>query len=211
MNDFPMDLSTVFSIVPFSLDEFKPGLYPGRFKFEPCLDEKKPVRLLIKTSEHMMQVGGRKAPLRVTTPSFQIAKSIVDDFLDGQLFTDELSKPGICWVPGDVSVVEFTTTHAAKYAAIKITQKNWFVRLCRETDSLWAKYHHPRVVSDQARFAARFLGIATPEWMSTEVVAASFTRCPACSTMNDPQNAVCIQCSCVLDAAKFKTLVFASK
>ena len=56
------DISTIFSIVPFAVREFKPGLYPGSFNIEPCLNDKDPQLLKIGASEHLMSVGGRKDP-----------------------------------------------------------------------------------------------------------------------------------------------------
>ena len=202
------DISTIFSIVPFAVREFKPGLYPGSFNIEPCLNDKDPQLLKIGASEHLMSVGGRKDPIRIITPSYQIANSVVMDFFDGQLWTTPEERPGICWLQGDISKSIFINMHKEIYDRIKLQQKKWFVRICKQTDNEWKKQQSYRVVSDQARFAAQFLGI-DPEWMRAEEVGMTFQKCPACSTMNDPQNAVCSNCKCILDEAKLKTLKFA--
>ena len=202
------DKSTVFSIVPFDVREFRPGLFPGSFNIKPCKDANKPERLVVGASEHIMEVGDKR-PIRIITPSFEVARSIVDDFLDGQLWTSSDVKPGICYVQGTVSVKEFLEKHAEKHAEMKEQQKHWFVNVCKKTDDDWVKYHHHRVVSDQARFAARYLGLE-PEWLRAETIGLSFKKCPACSTVNDPNNAVCVSCRCVLDEAKYKSLKFAT-
>lgn len=206
---YPNDISTIFSIAPFAINEFKPGLYPGHFKLEACLDDARPNSLEIKSSVHMMTIGGKKQPIPVTTPSYEIAKGVVTDFLDGQLFTEEDAHPGICWLQGKVHFADFVEKHADMHQAMKETQRRWLVLVIKKTEDDWKKYHNSRVITDQARFAARALGIPTPEWMSTEEIGMNFNKCPACSTMNDPANCVCTGCRCILDAEKFKTLQFA--
>jgi hypothetical protein len=207
IENYPNDKSTIFSIVPFEVQEFKPGLYPGNFRIKACKDELKPERLVVGASEHLMASGGKKHPIRNITPSYQVASSLVRDFLDGQLFVSESCGPGICWVQGDVGITAFKTT--TDYEQIKKNQKTWFVRVCQETDNDWKKYNSYRVVSDTARFACRFLGLDR-EWLKAEEVGFTYNRCPACSTMNNPGNAVCTVCRCVLDETKYSKLKFAS-
>jgi len=196
-NIYAEDQCTVFSIVPFLIDEYKPGLYPGHFRIEPCTNDTQPQRLSIGASEHMMYIGGQKNPVRIVTPSYQIAKALVDDFFDGQLFSEPDKKPGLCWLQGNISQEEFLTKHKDIYARIKATQKAWFILVVKKTEDDWKKYKNSRVVTDHARFAVRALGIPIPEWMETDEIGGNFTKCPACSTMNDPSNVVCSGCSVI--------------
>lgn len=209
IQQFPNDISTVFSIVPFEVFEFKPGLYPGSFKVPACLNDSEPESLVIGASEHLMSIGGKKEPIRIMTPSYQIAQSVVTDFLDGQMWTNPDAHPGICWIQGKVATTTFLKDHIDIYNRIKTKQKNWFVRLCKETDNAWAKTQNHRVVSDQARFASKFLGL-DPIWMRAEEIGFTYKKCPACSIANDPANAVCTGCRCILDEEKYKSLKFAS-
>lgn len=209
MSDFyKNDISTVVSIVPFEVREFKPGLYPGSFNIAACLDDREPKMLKVGASEHLMTIGGKKEPMRIITPSYQVADSIVSDFLDGQLWTTPEEHPGICWLQGDVLPTAFLKDHKDIYDRIKLQQRKWFVRICQQTDNEWKKQQSYRVVSTQARFAAQYLSLE-PEWLRTEEVAMSYHKCPACGTMNDPQNAVCSTCRCILDEVKHKMLKFA--
>lgn len=199
------DISTIFSIVPFEILEFKPGLYPGNFRIPACLNDKEPSIFKVGASEHLMTVGGKKEPIRIITPSYQIAESIVKDFLDGQLWTTPEAHPGIAWIQGNADSMEH---HGSILIRIQAAQRHWFVQLCKQTDNEWKKQQNYRVVSDQARFAARFLGL-DPEWIRAEEIGFTFNKCPACATMNDPHNAICSNCKCVLDTEKFKKLTFA--
>lgn len=202
------DESTVVSIVPFLIKEFKPGIYPGDFTINPCLDDLKPEILVVSESQHLMTIGGKKDPIRIKQASYEIARSIVDDFLNGQLWATPGCCPGIAWIQGRISAAEFITKQKDIYIRIKADQDAWFLRLCKETDNDWARYRNHRVVSDHAKFASRALGL-NPEWMHAEEIAVNYSHCPACSTMNDPKNAVCTNCRCILDAVKYKTLAFA--
>lgn len=204
---FPGDISTVFSIVPFAVREFKPGLYPGTFNIEPCMNEKEPKVLTVKSSEHLMTIGGKKEPVRIITPSYQIANSIVVDFFDGQLWTTPEERPGLAWIMGDVDAHGLIDKHNDIYERMRIQQRKWFVRICKRTDDEWKRQQSYRVVSDQARFAAQFLSL-DPEWLRAEEIAFNFHKCPACGTMNDPQNAVCSNCRCILDRTKYERLTF---
>ena len=195
MNIYENDKSTIFSIAPFLIDESKPGIYPGHFTIPACLDDSKPQRLVIGASEHMMYVGGKKQPIRVTTPSYQIAKAVVDDIFDGQLFIEPDKRPGLCWIQGDISTQDFLSKNVTIYATLKIMQRKWFVLVVKKTEDDWKKYKNSRVITDQARFAVRALGLPTPEWMQADEIEANFIKCPACSTMNDNNNVICSGCS----------------
>lgn len=205
---YSRDKSTVFSIVPFVVGpEFKPGLYPGVFTIPACTDEMIPSRLVVGVSSHLMYIPDQ-SPVRIITPSYQVANSIVRDYLDGQLFTAPDAYPGVCWIQGDVSTADFVEKNTVAHERIRRVQRNWFLNLVKKTSDDWNKFHSYRVVSGPARIAARLLNL-DPEWLKDEEIALVQMRCPACGMMNDPNNAVCAHCRCVLNAEKFKKLVFA--
>jgi hypothetical protein len=208
IKDFEHDKSTVFSIVPYSVKEFRPGLFPGNFTIPPCTNDQKPHRLLVGSAEHLMHISDQKKPVRIDTPSFVVARSIVTDFLDGQLWTTTDAHPGIAWKHGDVSISDFLIKHKEDFDEMRRVQKNWYVLICKKTTDEWNKYKNSRVITDQARFAAKVLGLS-PEWLSEEVAGFQSDKCPACGVSNLSTNAVCSNCRCILNEAKFKTLRFA--
>lgn len=204
------DQSTVFSICPMDINEFKPGIYPGTFLIPACKDETNPQRLLIeKPSVHLMYVGGRKEPIRIPTPSYTIAESIVRDFLDKQIFATPAAHPGICFFQGDISVTDFKTKYIEIYKELIRKQKSWYLEIIRETDRDWNKTHNLRVVSDQAKFAVKYLGLEK-EWMSDEVKALDMVNCPACMSKVSPKQIICHNCKCILNKAEADKLAFAS-
>lgn len=203
------DFSTVFSIVPFDILSFKPGIYPGSFNIPKCLNQNEPQSLVVGISRHLMIIGGKKDPIAIDTPSYMIARAIVKDFLDAQLFTTPEAAPGITFIQGSVSSEQFRTEHKGLHEQMKAMQKNWFFNLIRETDTDWKKTHNLRVASDQAKFAARFLGLEK-EWTRDEIVALEWLECPSCLVKNNPKAVVCNNCRCILNQEEYAKLKFAS-
>ena len=202
------DVSTVFSIAPFELNETKPGLYPGNFQLPACTDQKKPLRLLVKSSVNLMTIGGKRRPIPTDTASAVVAASIVNDCISAQLYSGPGCGPGLCWLPGDVSIETFLKDYKDIYDALIVQQKRWFIARCKHVDDEWARHKTHRVASDIDRFAARTLGL-NPEWIQADDVF-SFNKCGACGTMNDKDNAICSNCFNVLNADRAKTFTFAN-
>jgi hypothetical protein len=189
------DNSTVFSIVPTPINEFKPGIYPGWFKLVACLDDSKPERLLIdRPSQHAMHIGGKKDPVMIPTATYVLAKAVVDDYMATQIWTTPNAKPGLTWIQGNVSVEEFKTKYKEEYERIKNSQKNWFYNVVKQTDIYWVQTKkNIKVVSDIARYAAKFLGL-DKEWIKDDTVSMEFVNCPACMAKVDPRLAICNVC-----------------
>lgn len=200
------DCSTIFSIVPFEVREFKPGIYPGWFIIPRCEDDDEPSRLLIdRPSKHMMHVGGQKKPIVLETNTATIAKSVVTDFLGSQLYTTADAKPGITFIQGNVSLEEFKVVYSDEYKRIKKSQDRWLLNVIKETDNDWNRYHNLRVVSDHARFAARKFKL-DKEWLRDAITALEDVHCIACRSKIDKEAIVCPICRTVQDPIKFKEM-----
>lgn len=202
------DICTVVSIIPFELREFKPGVYPGNFNIPACLNEEEPVMFYVGSSVHVMQIGN-KAPITIETPSFRIAKSLVDDYMDGQLWLDEECRPGLTWLQGRVELDVFIDRHTATHKELLTSQRNWALEIIKHTDDDYKRYRTHKVVSDQARYFAKKLGLDT-EWMHEETLGLNDVRCPACHTPVDQKAIVCSACRCILKPEEYKKLQFAT-
>jgi len=75
---------------------------------------------------------------------------------------------------------------------------SYYHRLVAEADTMWARGHSFREISDLHRRAAIALGIER-EWA---YVPARMTECPACGEKVKPGVAVCRHCRAILDAEK---------
>lgn len=189
------DNSTVFSILPRDINTVKPGIYPGNFHIDACFDIEKPSRLLIpKPSQHMMIIGGKKDPIMIPTATYTLAESIVKDYISTQLWISTDAKPGLTWIQGNISIAEFVTKFKEEHQKIKDQQKRWFFNYVKQTDAFWAQSKHsPKVISDTARYAAKFLGLEK-DWCKDDIVAMEFVNCPACLAKVNPRLAVCNVC-----------------
>jgi hypothetical protein len=202
---------TIISIVPFPVNEFKPGIYPGRFVMEPCLNYKQPKTLEVGTSVYFIPQynGDEEMPAHVVKiPCKDIAKSVVDDYLQGQMDIDEYHTPGITFLPGKITSEEFVKHHIAMHISMQQRQLGWFERLVQRADNDWNRYKRHSVVSENQRFACRALGMER-DWM-TKSASEVPIKCPACLSNCSPEAIVCSTCRCILNKEKYEKLNFAA-
>lgn len=205
------DKCTLVSIVPFMISEFKPGIYPGRFVIPPCLNAKDPEILTIGTSVYFIPQfnGDEELPAHVikTAPK-DIAKSVINDYMSGQMDVNTDCCPGFVWLPGELTKEEFLNKFALLHLEMKKKQNKWFGKLVERADNDWNRYKRHTVISDNQRFAARALGL-NKDWLTTEHHEIP-VKCPACFTNCAPQAIVCANCRCILDKDKHSKLSFAA-
>lgn len=195
---------TVVSIVPFELKESKPGLIPGNF-IVPASDGKNPVCLIVKEARHNVYLDDSRGSLPIRDASDEVARSIVDDFIDSQLGRTETAYPGIFWVPGEHTPESIKKEHSIRLAQAAMAQKEWFNNICKIADDDWSRYRRHNVISDFQRKAGEFLGLRREEheWMSPALTMSS-ERCPSCQTLVTPGTVICQVCKFVLDKNKYK-------
>lgn len=152
------------------------GVYhiPACPKGEPC------ALLLIASRGDALDLGdNRRFPFIIS------ARDIAEDLLQGLL------DHGVFVCAGAQPTEEELTVATARRDA-------YYHRLVADGDTMWARGHSFREISDLHRRAAIALGIER-EWA---YVPARMTECPACGEMVKPAVAVCKHCSAILDAEK---------
>jgi len=208
MEVYAGDKCTVVSIVPFPiLLEEKPGMYPGRFHIPAAVGA--PQVLVVGKSKSEVPLPGERPPLVVETPPAEVARSIVDDYVESQLAADQSARPGISWLPGEWSVEDVVRKQPQLLADLLERQRKWFVRLVEMADTDWTRYRSHRVIADFQRYACTALGLER-EWnveVKPEVLLP--TKCPACGSQVAEGVAVCSVCRCVLDKERYSELKFA--
>src|SRR5271169_869394 len=147
--------STLVSLMPFPIMEEKPGLIPGQFALEACTG--RPSIKVIGQSIFYVFIDADRGSFRVVTPSYAVAKSVVNDYLSAQLAATPDAHPAFFWVPGALTVEEVESKYADLIQEKKRVQTNWFVELVRLGDDDWEKTHHHYSISDTQRYAARAL------------------------------------------------------
>lgn len=202
--------STIVSVVPFDIKEDKPGLIPNLYTIPGCRGKDFEI-LIVGQGHHFVYIDEDRGSLRVPTPSNEIARSLVEDYVNSQLAVEPPEvQPGIFWVPGQLSSGEVKLLHHDRVDQVKQAQKRWFINLCKIADDDWARYHQHKCISDFQRFAAHSIGYRTEEheWLTPEV-ALTADRCPACAMAVAPQLVICPNCKCILNPEKYKELQFA--
>lgn len=136
--------------------------------------------LLIRSHNDVIDLGdGRRLPFPIT------AREIADDLLQ------DLHDHGVFVCAGARPTSE-------ELAAATVRRDAYYHRLIAEGDTLWARGHSFREISDMHRRAALALGVER-EWA---YVPMRMSECPACGEKVKAGVAVCKHCHAILDAEK---------
>lgn len=206
------DKCTLVSIVPFLINEFKPGIYPGRFVISPCLNPKVPSLLYVGTSVHFVPQfnGDEELPSTVIkTHCKEIAHSVINDYMHGQMYVNEDCCPGLFMLPTEVSLEQIITKHKGALMSAEKKQLMWFGKLVQQADNDWNRYKRHTVISDIQRFAARALGLDDKEWLTPEAHEINL-KCPMCLSAVKPEASICATCRCILNEEKYASKKFAA-
>jgi hypothetical protein len=147
----------------------------------PACPHGEPFALLLITSRgDALDLGdNRRFPFTIT------AREIADDLLQ------DLHDHGIFVCAGPRPTDEELATAAAR-------RDTFYQRLVADGDTMWARGHSFREISDLHRRAAISLGIER-EWA---YVPVRMVDCPACGEKVKPGVAVCKHCRAILNAEK---------
>ena len=197
---------TLVSAVPFRISEYKPGITPSRFEFDPVTEGDVNV-VHIKSAEFSKQLMDGST---VSLPQdvIALAKSICHDYNTSQVSADGSARPAFFYLEGILTKDEVKKLHATKLKEEIGLQINWFKRLLELADSDWSRTKDPRIISNVQRTAARYLKIER-EW-SAEVDITKRRFCPACTSEVSTGAAICKFCGCVVDPERAKNLQFAN-
>jgi hypothetical protein len=200
MEDTYKDQSTIISIYPADINEFKPGLYPGRFQLDACKNEELPKFLHIGLSIHMVNIPD-KPPMPVETASYTIAKAIVRDFFDSQCEHDPENNahPGIAALPGIVNLADFMSKHKPLHETMKKSQNAWGMKLVSENDVKWNRYKNIKMMYPLGIHFAKKFGFTAEQkpWLENIVddIVKVVPKCPVCANAVSPTALVCTNCT----------------
>jgi len=204
------DKATVVSIFPMTIDERKPGIYPGHFKINPAKDGDFEL-LHVSPSVHWVQFYDGRPALKIATPGSDIATSIVNDFVRnifGYDFEND-AYPGIFWVEGHVTKDEIKKSHMTPLRDATERQRRWFEHLVKLADDAFVGSNRQhKVIADVQRYACRNLGL-TRDWLieiPEKQVAPKL--CPNCQEKVNAARVVCA-CGFIFDETKYKAMKFA--
>jgi len=205
----PLDKSTVISIFPLAIDEVKHTIQPGRFQLPPG-SYSKPSFLTVGPSSWWKELSADEPILEIPVSSIQIADSIVTDCCNGLLGCDMGDrKPGIFFIPGEITLVTLLKDHKHLLDDAKRKQTLWYTSLIRMADAEWARSSgNPMTIWDVMRLAARELNIDKP-WIK-DFQLAELINCVACGALRNPAYPICQSCHTVVDKSLATKLGIAS-
>jgi hypothetical protein len=153
---------------------------PGPRQGEPGGPVQPYALVLITSRGDVIDIGdGRRLPFAISAR--EIADDLVQDLQDHGIFVCAGARP---------TDSELTAAAARRDA--------YYHRLIAEGDTLWARGHSFREISDMHRRAALSIGVER-EWA---YVPMRLVDCPACGEKLKPGVAVCKHCGAILDREK---------
>lgn len=199
--------ATIVSLVPFTLNETKPGLIPEFFEI-PAAPRDGFSLFPVKVAQSRLYIDEDRGYMNYPILASQLAESICRDYVSSNLYVEPgRAEPGLFWIPGtyqpdQTSIV--SQVHAKEIAAGKERQKQWFIRQVQAADESWGKYPGKHsLITDTQRFAAMDLGLAK-EWLVKAQIEAALSKCPLCRTLVDPEAVICQNCGFVIDEEKYE-------
>ena len=203
-----MTQSTILSLVPIDIKiERKGAMYPDTWLI-PKSDTITPTNFLVEDGWSRTYLGAERGHMRIPILSFELAKSLVSDYIRSCIAVLEGCEPGIFSVEGKVDDVK---KYDKELSLAKVRQLRWFEELIRMADNDWAKSGHKHnVISNLQRDVARLLGL-DKEWLfvTKDDTPAGSIRCPSCKSIVDKDAIVCMNCKLILNPTEYKKLSFA--
>lgn len=174
------DKSATVSIASISDQDWYISRTHGVYHIPACAKGDEYALLLLTSRGDVIDLGdNRRFPFTIT------AREIADDLLQ------DLHEHGIFVCTGARPSEEELSAAAARRDA-------YYHRLIAEGDTMWARGHSYREISDMHRRAAISLGVER-EWA---YVPVKMSDCPACGEKVKSGVAVCKHCRAILDAEK---------
>lgn len=203
-----MDLykATVISILPWEVNEQKPGVFPGRFHIDKAEDGEVSTLILSESTCYAVTDHDQNISVPVIQSALKMADSLVRDYIDAKLAVDENSKPGIMAVLGSYTPADAQATFPAEIKDLRTKQVSWFNRLVNIADDAWNRYHQHRAISDEQRFAASYLKQDKP-WNVDVATLSTYVKCPACQQTISAQTLKCPHCQTVIKPAEYAALL----
>jgi hypothetical protein len=174
------DTAATVSIASISDQDWYVSRTHGVYHIPACAKGESFALLLITPRGDALDLGdNRRFPFTISAR--EIAEDLLQDLHDHGIFVCAGARPS-----------------PEELAAATTRRDTYYHRLVGEGDTMWARGHSFREISDLHRRAAISLGVER-DWA---YVPTRMTDCPACGEKVKPGVAVCKHCGAILDAEK---------
>jgi len=174
------DSAATISIASISEQDWYISRTHGVYHIPACVKGQPFALLMITARGDALDLGdNRRFPFTITAR--QIAEDLLQDLHDHGIFICEGPRPS-----------------SAELATATLKRDAFYQKLITEGDTMWARGHSFREISDLHRRAAIGLGVER-DWA---YVPMRMSECPACGEKVKAGVAVCKHCSAILDEEK---------
>lgn len=206
---------TVVSFVPFDINENKPGLSPANFHIPKAQNLDVPSVVHIHEAGYFVYISDGRS-YHIKTGAHEVARSIVEDYVNSHLEVEFSAKPALAWFVGRLTWedIQANPDMMRVLEIAKEQQFNWWRKLCRLADNDWAKYQRHNTITDVQRVAAQYLKLDPNQhpWLRiTKEIAVSVKKCPSCATPKAEGAIMCAVCRAIFDKAAYDELNFAGQ
>lgn len=201
--------ATIVSVCNFEINEKKTGLMPQEYSI-PAAGFGDISILPVDDAFFFVYIDEARGYLRSVTPSFRLAHSIIEDYVNGQLCRAEDAEPGLFCVKGEFTKEEIKNRFHAEITEARKKHKKWCEMLVAIGDDFWNSVQKRSSISQRSRDAANFLKIDRP-WLNVAPAApveevVQYKDCPVCFEKVNPKAIVCRSCKTVLDKEAYEKI-----
>lgn len=217
MEGLGRDVVTIVSVVPFDIEEMKPGLVPSVFRiaavknyeneFSLCHIGYDEVNKKYQDVFHYWYIDETRGTVVVPDRTIVVAESIIEDYCRAQIAQTPEARPGMFIANGLVSRTEVPQKWGKELEKARARQKRWFEALVQMADVSWSRDKRHDLILSTMRFAAQQLGLER-EWLFNTGAAL---KCPACRNGVDSEAILCGTCGYILKKDKFDASMFVGR
>jgi len=100
-----------------------------------------PSLLKVSHARHYVYLDESRGALGVPDTSDQVARSIVEDYIESQLGVDDEARPALFWIPEELKIEQVQEKFKVDIFKRLQIQKKWFLNMVMIADNDWSKYH----------------------------------------------------------------------
>jgi len=204
--------ATICSMLPYSLQELKPGLNPKAYFIEKAEEGSFSLTIIPNDISYNINpdpLADAKQTrfIRVPVPAIECARSIIGDYVSALLAIEPPDKlPGLFAVVGDwTDKKEFGTKHLKMVMDYRNRQNGWFKNLVDIADDTWSRTHSPVGISDIQKDACRLLGYRR-DWLNP-LPFEEQNKCPVCMNAINLGALKCVACGHVIDKLAYERVL----
>jgi len=201
--------SSIISIVPIEIRIDRAGaMFPDKWVIPAAVEV--PSILIVSDGWSRTYLGVERGFIKIPVNSYDLARSIVNDYLRSCICTADECMPGIFAIEKEVTEKDLGN-YEKELSTCNLYQRAWFEQLIRMADNDWAKTGHKHnVISNTQRLIAKKLGL-DKEWLfvTREDTPTGSIKCPSCFANIDARSVVCSNCRLILKPEEHKKLQFA--